>query len=116
MEADLLRFYGVDYRDRWRRDEHGRPLLTLRRISVLVDNLPPESSLRMHLSKGEPVWRLEHVLLAHLWQVQARSKKPHPMLKRAMAKSRRGPSPRKLSDARRRAAARRAAIEAGRIT
>lgn len=116
MEADLQRFYGIDYRDRWRPDAHGRPLLTLRRLMVLIEHLPAESVLQTTLRQGRPAWRLEHVLLAHVWQAAGHSKEPHPWLTRETRRSRGGPDPRKLAAARARAAKRKRAIEAGRIT
>lgn len=44
MEADLLRFYAVDFRDFYRR-RGGSSRLTLRRLSVLIAGLPTESAL-----------------------------------------------------------------------
>lgn len=45
VEADLARYYHVDYRDRWRRDAAGRRLLTLRMIRARVKYLPPQSAV-----------------------------------------------------------------------
>ena len=45
VEADLQQTYGVDYRDRWRTDLSGRPLLSLRRLWVLVSQLPGTSRI-----------------------------------------------------------------------
>lgn len=39
MEADLARYYRVDFRDLWR----PTPALTFRRLRVLLNGLPPES-------------------------------------------------------------------------
>lgn len=109
MEADLQRFYGIDYRDRWR--DGGR--LTLRRLYVLLANLPPESALAALERDGKPDIRLEHVMLGDIWQATARSRKPHPLIsdarrdarkKKAITPARR----KKLADARRRAHARKA--------
>ncbi len=117
MEADLARHYSIDWRDRWRLDEHGRPRLTLRRLWVLLQHLPSESALGSIDRNGHPEWRLEHVLLAHVWQQTARSKKPHPMLTAAMKRNqRRVQDPARVQAARRRAAERRRAIAAGEIT
>src|SRR5690606_27068527 len=63
VEADLQRFYGIDDRDRWRPDEHGRPRLTLRRLWVLISHLPPESTLAHIERAGHPEWTLEAHLL-----------------------------------------------------
>lgn len=115
VEADLQRYYGVDYRDRWRGD------LSLRRISNLLRHLPPDSALAHIELAGTPAWNLEHVLLADIWQAVARSKKQHPMLVKARQQSERfhRPDPQRMAElasARREAEARRRAIEAGEIT
>lgn len=60
MEADLQRFYNIDYRDRW------RGALTLRRIFALVRNLPPEAAVRGIERNGEAYWSLEAHLLDDL--------------------------------------------------
>lgn len=113
MEADLQRYYQVDYRDRWRGD------LTLRRLHVLVTNLPAESSTSAALNGGfVPLSRSES-LLAEVWQAAARSKRRHPLLAVALKKTRKSiPSGRrrKLDDLAARQRARRAAIERGDIT
>lgn len=87
MEADLQRHYGVDYRDRWRRDSSGRRVLTMRRLKVLIDHMPVESELRAAATDA-PLMNLEHVLLADIWQATARSKAPHPLLREARSKTR----------------------------
>lgn len=60
MEAALAD-RGVDYRDRWRVDPAtGRPLLTLRRVAVLVLRFMPETSPVAEVVAGfRPVSRLE---------------------------------------------------------
>lgn len=120
MEADLQAVYGIDYRDRWRRDpDTGRARLTYRRLAVLVHHLPDTSATVLALD-SQPRWRLEHILLAHIWQAAAQSKKPHPMLAAAERGRRRaGPSPdrqKRLRAATRRARERRRLIETGVIT
>lgn len=63
MEADLARFYNVDYRDRWRIGEHGRPRLTLRRLNALVRHLPMDAALvRVENDGAQPWSRVEHLL------------------------------------------------------
>lgn len=114
MEADLLRYYHVDYRDRWRGG------LTLRRIWNLIRNLPADSATARCVDP-EPVWQLEHVLLADIWQQVAHSKKPHPELTRASGRARRArTSVRKrrpaFDAALRRRRERQARIERGEIT
>ena len=121
MEADLQAVYGVDYRDRWRRDPSGRVRLTLRRLSVLVKHLPAESAVGRTLHP-DPPWTRTHILLAHVWQASAGSKKPHPMLEaaqRGSRKARRAVDPdrrRRLAAGRRRARERRRLIDDGVIT
>ena len=121
MEADLQAVYGIDYRDRWRRDPSGRARLTLRRLSVLITHLPDTSCVAM-IQDDQPRWRLEHILLAHVWQASAGSKQPHPMLaaaQRGSRKARRNVDPdrrRRLTAARRRARERRRLIDDGVIT
>jgi hypothetical protein len=118
VEADLARFYGLDYRDRWRWDEHGDRRLTLRQIFVRVRHLPVDSAVLALEHGHEPVWRLEHVLLADVWQQVAHSKKPHPMLVAEQRRSRGRQSTRitperarKLADGRRRARERRLQLD-----
>jgi len=114
-EADLQRFYGIDYRDRW------RGTLTLRRLAVLIRHLPPESATARALAGG-PVWTLtEHLLddVRRQVAVLAGAKEPDAYPGRFTVL----PSPRDtlarnraLADARRRARARRDRIAAGEIT
>lgn len=82
MEADLQRFYGVDYRDRWRLDDRGRPRLTLRRLCVLVEHLPPEAAVSRAAREHEPSWSLTDRLLADVWS--ALTGKRHPEMERAL--------------------------------
>lgn len=112
VEADLQMHCGVDYRDRWRRDEHGRRRLTLRRIAVLVRALPPSSTVATAL--GQPGWSIGDYLLADVFHAQ--SGKAHPSRPRSSAVQ--APTPdraRKIAGARRRRARRQQAIEAGEI-
>ncbi|AMS03654.1 tail assembly chaperone [Gordonia phage Mulch] len=66
IEADLSRFHGIDYRDRWRRDPDGVRRLTLRMIYVRVLRLPADSALSLHFSDGQSTWDLHAHLLADL--------------------------------------------------
>jgi hypothetical protein len=112
VEADLARWYHVDYRDRWRFDEQGRRRLTLRRICVLVRHLPAESALAVIARDGQPAWELRDVLLATIWQAAAHSQKPHPLLERAAESRTVSPArARQLDEARRRARSRRRALD-----
>jgi hypothetical protein len=45
VESDLQRYYRIDYRDRWRFDQNSHRLLTLRRIGVLLGQLPPDCAV-----------------------------------------------------------------------
>jgi hypothetical protein len=66
LEADLLRHYGVDLLDYYR----GR--LSARRIRVLVEHLPRDSSLVRELYGDEGKWGLgEHLLAAAVDQLAA---------------------------------------------
>jgi hypothetical protein len=82
VEADLSRHYGIDIRDRWRVVD-GRRVLTLRMIAVRLRHMPADSAVGQIARGNEPEWRLEHVLLAHVWQAAAHSKTQHPGLVRA---------------------------------
>lgn len=121
MEADLARFYSIDYRDRWRRSPSGRPELTLRRLAVLVRHLPPESSVAFIARDKEMHWSVEAQLLDDLRMVWTGTKdkpaKPHPKRPTPGRARRKDPArARKLADAKRRARERRRAIAAGEIT
>lgn len=110
MEADLAHWYQIDYRDRWRGD------LTLRRLKVLIQHLPADCAVNR--SVGEPLhWGVEAHLLDDLRMTLVGKKaKPHPQRPK---RSKRPASPdrlRALQAGRRRAAARRKAIESGEIT
>jgi hypothetical protein len=64
IEADLQRTYGVDLVDLW------RGTLTLRRVRVLLEGLPPDSSTAYAVAEADngPLagWRLTDVLLGRL--------------------------------------------------
>lgn len=104
MEADLQRFYGIDYRDRWRGS------LPLRRIWVLIKHLPRESAIADLQRDGQLDWSIEAHLLDDIRITLADGKsKPHPQRPKPSPKKR-DESPerrRKFADARRRARARR---------
>jgi hypothetical protein len=125
VEADLQRFYGVDYRDRWHPDRRYR--LTLRRIYVLVAKYPPlDGNVARILNDGQTPWRLEHHLLDDIRIVieavmTDKKHTPKPAANRPTgraAERRRRDSPerrRKLTDARRRARERARAKAAGEL-
>jgi len=111
VEADLARFYQIDYSDRWRFDADGRRRLTLRRIGVLVRHLPVDSSTAM--ATGSPGWTLTERLLADVFHATAGE--PHPGLPESATQV--DPSRAKaIRAAKARAAERKRAIEAGEIT
>lgn len=120
VEADLLRFYQVDYLDRWRFDGEGRRLLTLRRIWVLIKALPEESRLAQ-MVHGPIVTRwdvADHLLddlrmtverLGGVKKPQRHPSRPKPKKVRNVSRDRR----RKVADGRRRLRERRRKIEEG---
>lgn len=64
IAADLRRFYGIDYRDRWRGN------LTLREIWVCVRRLDHTSALAVARNGGDPVWTRGDIIAARnieLW-------------------------------------------------
>ena len=112
VEADLQEHYGIDYRDRFRSDPvTGRPLLTLRRLCVLVTSIPAERSRVAASSLGYRPWSREAQMLDELRRTQlathgVKNPKPHP------DRVRRTPADEaKLADRRRLAAERRARRE-----
>lgn len=59
MEADLLRYYGVDLLD------HHRGTLSARRVRVLIEHLPRDAALVRELHGETADWGLtEHLLAA----------------------------------------------------
>lgn len=121
MEADLLRFYGIDYKDRWHPDRSRR--LTLRRLAVLILRHPPmEGWVARKLSDGRSAWGLTNHQLDDLrltleaLMTDPKKHKPKPDPNRPGGKAdkrkRKRNSPerqRKLADAQARSRARRAA-------
>lgn len=55
VESDLQRFWGIDYRDRWRFDDAGRRRLTLRQINARINHLPADSALAIEMGRRSPV-------------------------------------------------------------
>lgn len=87
---------------------------------MLIAHLPPDSALA-RAAEPNPQWQVSDVLLAHIWQAVAHSKKPHPMLaaeyrRVTSATAWRPGRDRVLAAARRRAAQRRQDIADGIIT
>lgn len=54
VESDLSRFWGIDYRDRWRFDSSGGRLLTLRQIFARISHLPADSALAIEMGRRSP--------------------------------------------------------------
>jgi hypothetical protein len=54
VESDLDRFWGIDYRDRWRFDGDRRRL-TLRQIFARISHLPSDSALAIAMGRRSPV-------------------------------------------------------------
>lgn len=100
MEADLSRFHGIRYSDRWRFDTDGTRKLTLREIWVRVQDLPGESRIAKHYNNGQPRWNDETYLLSDLAHIL--SGKPHPARPKPVNASRLD-SPRRQEILRRRA-------------
>lgn len=74
MEADFQRFYRIDYRDFYR-PGGGESRLTLRRMLLLVEQLPPESAFQSERHDRVPI----SVESAATYSVyQAVTGKPHP--------------------------------------
>ncbi len=55
VESDLNRFWGLDYRDRWRFDADGFRRLTLRQIFARISHLPADSALAIALGRRSPM-------------------------------------------------------------
>lgn len=80
IEADLHRFYHLDLLDFERGD------LSVRKLAVLVRQLPADSALSRALNGGEPpMTRSEH-FLADLWSLWA--KQDHPVRAAIVKKAR----------------------------
>ncbi len=118
MEADLQQYYGIDYCDRWRYDENGRRRLTLRKMFVLISQLPPDSRLA-RASTDAMFWSLEAQLIDDVRMALTGSKEhpPQPHPQRPTGKKRRHqPRQEVIADARRRSRERERQIAAGEIT
>ena len=111
VEADLQRYYNIDYSDRWRFDSDGQRKLTLRRISVFIRYLPPDSAIA--IATGGSGWLLSDYLLAHIFQ--ATTGQPHPALPK-QAKVEDPMKVKQIKSAKKRAEQRQRAIDSGEIT
>lgn len=78
VDSDLSRFHGIDYRDRWRLDDHGRRKLTLRMIHNRMSYLDHESAVAKALARSEDEipWSLTDYLISDV--VHALIGEPHP--------------------------------------
>lgn len=78
LEADLLRYYGVDLADLWRGE------LSLRRLSVLLNALPPDSAIARWANTEAPGWDVQDFLLADIYAAitgQQHPARPDPLKK-----------------------------------
>lgn len=118
VEADLSRYHHREYTDRWRLDERGRPLLTLREIRVRLRYLPPQSATGQALGL-DTGWRVGDYLLADVYHALTGKKhpaKPNPKKSTGAGASRQTPArAAKLAAARRRKVAREAQIARGEL-
>lgn len=119
MEADLQQYHGLDYRDRWNPDRSKR--LTLRRLVVLIWRNPPIDGAVLRATTGRMQWSLSDHLLDDLRRTLemvngAKNPKPHPLRDTSTAKRMTPERAKRLATAKRRARARRAALQSGEIT
>ncbi|MBB5915277.1 uncharacterized protein YdaU (DUF1376 family) [Nocardia transvalensis] len=75
LEADLRKL-GIRYSDRWRFDEHGQRLLTLREIWASIQYLDDRAALTIAANNGKPRWGYTEYLLADLFTVFTRQQHP----------------------------------------
>ena len=68
LEADLRRFYGVDYRD--------PAACTLRQVWVMLRRLPPESATLVARNGGELPWSRTDIIAARSWEMWTRKRYP----------------------------------------
>lgn len=66
LEADLRRFYHVDYRDRW------RAALTLRQVWVFVRRLPHDAASLIDAETGNQPWTRAEIIGARSWEMFTR--------------------------------------------
>lgn len=71
LEADLKRFFGVDYRQPV---ADGGP--TLRQVWIYVRRLPAESALLAARNGGEAPWPREAIIAAQQWELWTRKRYP----------------------------------------
>lgn len=76
VEADLNRFWHIDYRDRWRFDATGHRLLTLRRIHTCTTNLPVDSALAIAMNNGKLHYTNGDFLLMDVWEAVTHQRHP----------------------------------------
>ena len=66
LEADLRRFYHIDYRDRC------RAALTLRQVWVFVRRLPHDAALLVDAQTGSTPWTRDQIVGARQWEMFTR--------------------------------------------
>jgi hypothetical protein len=114
VEADLSRFHGIRYSDRWRFDECGQRRLTLREIWVRIQNLPNDSSLVIESNKGKPRWGHTEYLLSDIWKAWTGKDHPARPIPRVQPKQS-AARDRRIRQLKKQFAERNRAIEAGEI-
>lgn len=86
IESDLDRFWGIDYRDRFRFDDDGRRRLTLRQIYARLVEPPRESRLSIAANNGKEPVSGTAIAVMDLWEVWTRKRHPsRPMSKEEIA-------------------------------
>lgn len=68
LEADLRRFYRIDYRD--------PTVCTLRQVWVMIRRLPPESATMVARNGGDMPWSRGDVINARNWELWTRKRYP----------------------------------------
>ena len=68
LEADLRRFYGIDYRD--------PAACTLRQVWVMIRRMPPESAIMVARNGGELPWSRGEIIAARSWEMWTRKRYP----------------------------------------
>lgn len=68
LEADLLRFYGVDYR--------APGAVTMRQVWVMIRRLPIESATLVARNGGELPWTRGEIIAAREWELWTRKRYP----------------------------------------
>jgi hypothetical protein len=68
IESDLRSRWRLEYADRWRLDDAGRPALTLRAIWTCIRRSLPTSALAVADNHGREVWTAQTFATARVWE------------------------------------------------